>query len=72
MINRLIANSVKYQKNAKNAHLNFPESNVTSSFCFFCPNNSPKHEDSSFIFINDAEKQQILTFKTLNQQFFEE
>ncbi len=25
---------------------------------------------SSFIFMNDAEKQQVLTFKTLKQQFF--
>ncbi len=37
---------------------------------FLCPNNSPKHKDSSFIFINDIKKHQILTFKTPNQQFF--
>ncbi len=52
--------------NAKNAH----HPNVTSSDCFFCPNKSPKHKDSSFIFMNDTEKQQILTFKTLNQQVY--
>ncbi len=33
-INRLIVYSMKCQKNAKNAHLNFPELNVTSSNCF--------------------------------------
>ncbi len=60
---------LKYQKSAKNAYLNFSEQNVTSSNGFFCPNNSPKHKESSF-FINDSEKQQILTFKRLNQQFF--
>ncbi len=56
---------MKREKSAKNAHLNFPEPNVTSSYGFFCPN-SPKHEDSSFILINDTEKQEILTFKSLN------
>ncbi len=70
MINRFIVCSMKCQKSAKNAHLSFPEPSVTCSDCFFCPNNSPKHEDSSFIFISDTEKQQILTFKRLNQQFF--
>ncbi len=50
--------------------LDFPEPNVTASERFFGPNNSPKHKDSSFIFINDTEKQQILTFKTLNEQLF--
>ncbi len=60
---------MKCQKSAKNAHLNFPEPNVMSSNCFFCPN-SQKHKNSSFIFIDDTEKQQILTFRTLNQQFF--
>ncbi len=44
-------------------------SNVMPSNSFFCPNNSPKHMDSSFIVIKDTEKQQILTFKRLNQQF---
>ncbi len=29
-----------------------------------------RHKDFSFIFINDTEKQQILTFKTLNHQVF--
>ncbi len=54
----------------KNAHLNFPEPSVTSSHCFFCPNNSPKHKDSSFIIRKETEKQQILTCQRLNQQFF--
>ncbi len=67
--NRLIAYSVKCQKGVKNAHLNFPEPDVTSSDCFFCSNNNPKHKDS-FIFIYDSEKQQILTFETLIRQFF--
>ncbi len=70
MINRLVVYSMKCQKSAKNADLNFPEPNVTSSNCFFCPNNNPKHEESSFNFINDTEKQKILTFKTPNHQFF--
>ncbi len=61
---------MKCKKRAKNVHLNFPEPNVTSSNHFFCPNNSPEHGDSSFIIINDTEKQHILTFKRLNQQFF--
>ena len=30
-----------------------------------CPNNSPKHKDSSCTVINDKEKHQILVFKTL-------
>ncbi len=68
MKNRVTVYSVKCQKTAKNAHLNFAEPNVTSSNRFFCPN-SPKHKDS-FSLINDTEKQQILTFKTLNQKFF--
>ncbi len=54
----------------RNAHLNFPESSVTPSNCFFCPNNSPTHKDSSFIAINNTKTQQILTFERLNQQFF--
>ncbi len=29
-----------------------------------------KHKDFSFIIINDTEKQQLLTFRRLNQQFF--
>ncbi len=61
--------SMKCQKNVENAHLSFAELSVTSSDCFFCPNNSPEHKDSSFILINDTDKQQILTFKRLNQQF---
>ncbi len=54
----------------KNAHLNLSALNVTSSNCFFCPNNSPKYKDSSFILIKNTEKQQNLTFNRLNQQFF--
>ncbi len=61
---------MKCQKNVKKAHLTFPEPNVMSSYCFFCPNNSPKYKDSSFIIIIDKEKQQILTIKILNQQLF--
>ncbi len=61
---------MKCQKSAKNARLNFPEHNVTSSDCLFCSNNSPEHKDSSFMIINDSENQQILTFKRLNQEFF--
>ncbi len=57
---------MKCQKSAQKAHLNFPKPKVTPSDCVFCLNNSPKHNDSSFIFINDTEKPQILTFKTLN------
>ncbi len=56
---------MKCQKSAKNAHLNVIE---TSTNCFLCPN-SPKHtQKNSFILMNYTEKQQILTFKTLNQQ----
>ncbi len=55
---------MQFQQCAKNAHLNFPEPNVMSS------DNSLKHKDGSYIFISDTEKQQILTFKRLNQQFF--
>ncbi len=51
-------------------HLNFPEPDVTSLNCFFCPNNSPKHTNSSFMIINITEKQQIFTFMRLNQEFF--
>ncbi len=52
----------------KNAHHSFPKPNVTSSNYFFWPNSSPKHKDSSFMMINDTEKQQILTLKRLNQK----
>ncbi len=48
--------SMKCQKSATNANLNFPEPNETSSHCFFCPNNSPKHKNSVFIFINNTDK----------------
>ncbi len=68
-IHQLIVYSVKCQKNVENAHLNFPEPNVMFSNSFVCPNNSPKHKES-FFFKNDTKKQQLLTFKTLNQQFF--
>ncbi len=44
------------QKRAKNAHPNFAEPNVMSSHCAFCPNNSPKHKDSTFIIVNDTWK----------------
>ncbi len=57
-------------KNVKNAYLAFQKSNVTSSQCFFGANNSPKHKDSSFTVVNDTEKQQVVTFKKLNLQFF--
>ncbi len=60
---------MKCQESAKNSNFYFPEPNVTSSNFFFCPNNSPKHKDSSFMIINDTEKQQILLFDILNQQF---
>ncbi len=60
---------MKCQKSVKNVYLNFPEPNVMSSDFFLCPN-SPKHRDSSFIIINNTEKQQILTLKSPNQQFF--
>ncbi len=70
MIDRLIVYSTKYQKSTKDADLKFPESDMMSSNRFFCPNNSPKHTDSSFIITNDTEKKQILTIKTLNQKFF--
>ncbi len=45
---------MKRQKSVKNAHLNFPEPNVPSSDCFFCPNSIPKHKDSSCVIINDT------------------
>lgn len=32
---------------------------------FFCPTNSPKPQNSSFVVTNDKEKQLILTFKKL-------
>ncbi len=57
---------MKCQKSAKHAHLKFPEQNLTPSNCF-CYKNSPKHKNSSFIFINDTEKLQTLAFKMLNQ-----
>ncbi len=53
---------MKFQKSVKNAHLSFPEPNITSSNCFFCPNSSQKHNDSLFIIINDTKKQQTLIF----------
>lgn len=34
-----------------------------SSNSFFCPANSPKHQDSLFIIINDKDRLQIPTFK---------
>ncbi len=68
-INWLIIYSIKCQKSGENAHLNSPEPDVMSLNCVFCPNNSPNHKDS-FISLYDTEKQQILTFKRLNQQFF--
>ncbi len=61
------------QYSVKNAVLNFPEPwaiSEASSDCFFKPNNCPKHEDSSFVIMDDTDKLQILTFKRLNQQFF--
>ncbi len=61
---------MKCQKSPKNVHLNFPESNVASLNCKFCPNNSPKHRESSFMIVNDTEKQQIFTLKRLNQEAF--
>ncbi len=60
---------MKCQKCVRHAPLNFLEPNVTSSDCSF-PNSSPKHKDTSFMSINDTEKQHILTVKRLNQQFF--
>ncbi len=62
MINQLMVYSMKCQKGAKNAHLNFAEPNLTSTDCF-CPNSSPKHKDASFIFINDTEQQQASGLK---------
>ncbi len=56
-------------KKVKNAHFSFPELNVTSSNYFFCPNKSPKHNDSSFIIINDT-KSRKSSLKSLNQWFF--
>ncbi len=61
---------MKSQKSAKNAHFNFSKHNVTSSVCFFRPNNSPKHKDSSSMIRNDAEKKEIFTFTGLKQEFF--
>ncbi len=67
----LIVYSMKCPKSAKNAHLNFPDPSVTPLTCFFCPNNISKHtKNVSFIIINDAETQPILTFKRPNQQLF--
>ncbi len=60
---------MKCQKLAKNAHPHFPELSVTSSDFFFFPNNTLKHKDSSLFFINNTEKQQILTLTRLNQHF---
>ncbi len=60
---------MKCLKSAKNAHLNIPEFKVTSSNCFFRQTNSPKQKGSSFMVINDKEKQKIFTFKRLNQEF---
>ncbi len=61
---------MKYQKSVKNANLNSPEPNMTSLNCFFWPNNSLKHKDSSFIIINNTEKQQILTLQRQNSNPF--
>ncbi len=71
MIDHLLSEISK--KVGKHGHLDFPEPNTMSSDCFFCSNNSPKtpqkHKNSSFTFLNDTEKQQIIIFKKLNQQF---
>ena len=59
---------------ARNCQINCQESakgpKVKSSNCLFRPTNSPKPRDSSFIVINDKEKQQIITFKMCDQQMF--
>ncbi len=59
---------MKCQKSPKNAHLNFTEPTVTFSSCFFCPNNRPKHKDSSFIFIKGTKaiQQFFLLFYSKN------
>lgn len=43
------------------AHHNFPEANVTSSNCCFCPTNSPTNPKTEVA----NGKQQIVTFKKL-------
>ncbi len=60
---------MKCHKSVKNAHPNFPERNVTSSYASFVQTKT-QNTDSSFIIISATEKQQILTIKRLNQQFF--
>ncbi len=60
---------MKCEKSAKNAHLNFPEQMLRLQIVSFVQT-AQKHKDSSFIFINETEKQEIFTFKTLNQQQF--
>ncbi len=52
---------MKCQESVKNAHPSFPDHSVHL--------NSLKHKNSSFIIINDTEKQHILIFKRQNQQF---
>ena len=48
----------------------FPETQVTSSHCFFCQTNNPKPKESSFNVRNDQEEQQILTFNKLEPEHF--
>ncbi len=42
LLSRLLINSMKSQKSAKNAHLNFPGLNVTPFICFFFSKQQPK------------------------------
>ncbi len=48
----------------------FPRAQFDVFRLLFLPKQQPKHRYSSFIIINNTKKQQILTFKRINQQFF--
>lgn len=62
----MLFNNKMMMEEKKNRTANiFPESKLTSSDCFSCPNNNPKSKDSSFTVISDKEKQLIQTFKKL-------
>ncbi len=48
----------------------FPKAQWCLQIASFIQNNSPNHKDSSFMIINETEKQQIFTVQRLNQLFY--
>ncbi len=72
-ISRFIIYSTKCQRSVKNANHNFPEPIVMSLNSVFCPNNSPKHKDSSFFsheWHKKAASPHIWRGKTSNSLYF--